>query len=173
MPKIFPINISDKLKKYYFFVILAAVLVLIIYFLFLRFYQPPTTQKPSLGSPPIGQLILEPGETGEIQGQEASEVLSVPNLPSIISNTSGIIKETKEDRLIVQGSGSNFADQESRVLTVVFTNSTITFNQDRKNRYQGADGLELLKTGMKVYIEGAENIRGKTNFKAKNTGFGN
>jgi len=69
--------------------------------------------------------------------------------------------------LIVEGDGFNFADQKPRELTIIFTDSTITFEKNREIKYQGLTGLKHLKEGMKILISGDENIRGKTEFKVR------
>lgn len=96
------------------------------------------------------------GTTGEVSGTD---------LPATIFNTTGIIKEIKNDSLIAQGDGSNFADQQPRELTLIFTADTITFEPGQKVFYTGLEGLKYLKVGMNILIDGAENIRGKTEFK--------
>lgn len=103
------------------------------------------------------------GEVGETTETEEREVLP---LPQVIFNTSGTILEVKADRLVAQGSGSNFADQKPRELTIIFTDSTTIFKTNQKVRYQGLDGLKYLTPGMEISIEGAENIRGKNEFRA-------
>ena len=107
---------------------------------------------------------FKPGEVGEIPEEEAKEK-NISPLPPTIFNTSGIIQEIKEDRLIIKGDGSNFEDREPRELNLIFNDSTITSDSNRKITYQGLEGLKYLKPGMKVSIEGTENIRGKIEFK--------
>jgi len=109
---------------------------------------------------------LKPGEVGEITEEEAEEK-GISPLPELLFNTSGTIMEVKSDRLIVQGSGTNFADQRSRELILIFTSSTITFQPGLKIKYQGLEGLKYLKLGMQILIEGNENIRGKAEFEAR------
>jgi len=108
----------------------------------------------------------KPGEIGEIPEEKIKEE-EIPSLPQIIFNTTGVISQIKSDRLIVQGSGSNFVDQKQRELIIIFTDSTITFEKGQKIEYQGLDGLLHLQEGMEILIEGEENIRGKTEFKAR------
>jgi len=106
--------------------------------------------------------ILEPGTIGEIgKTPEGSPAIE---LPPVIFNTTGIITEVKKDRLMVQGDGLNFTDGISRELTLIFTDSTITFEPGQKVRYQGLDGLKHFKKGEKISISSPENIRGKTQF---------
>jgi len=109
---------------------------------------------------PIPQVI-KPEDFGAGTVGEVSDT----DLPAAIFNTTGIIKEIKEDRLVAQGDGSNFADQQPRELTLIFTADTITFEPGQKVFYQGLEGLKYLKPGMNILIDGAENIRGKTEFK--------
>lgn len=99
---------------------------------------------------------FEPGKIGETKEKK---------LPLFIFNTTGQVKEVKEDRVIVLGSGSNFADQKPRILNLLFTENSLLFKEGKK--YQGVEGLKHLEAGMKILIEGAENIRGKTQFKVK------
>lgn len=114
---------------------------------------------------PQGEIAepLKAGEVGEISEEEMKEKGILP-LTLVIFNTSGVISEVKSDRLIVQGSGSNFADQQPRELTVIFTTSTTTFGPTQGIKYQGEEGLKYLKIGEKISIAAPENIRGKTQF---------
>ncbi|PIS39722.1 MAG: hypothetical protein COT33_00360 [Candidatus Nealsonbacteria bacterium CG08_land_8_20_14_0_20_38_20] len=117
----------------------------------------------SLPSPGIsGSEEFGAGKIGEVETPE--ETLTV-QLPQMISNTEGAILEIKEDRLIVQGSGSNFTDQKPRELTLLFTLETITFEPGQKIKYQGLEGLKHFKKGDKISISSPENIRGKTQIK--------
>lgn len=113
---------------------------------------------------------MKPGVIGEIKNNnEADDATENKNelLPSVISSTSGIITDIKNDRLIVSGDGYNFSDNKPRELNVLFSDSTIVFmSKDQKIKYQGMGGLQNLKAGDSILIEGAENIRGKTEFTA-------
>ena len=109
---------------------------------------------------------LKPGEIGEISEAGIGKEEIQPIHP-VIFNTSGTILEIKPDRLTVQGSGSNFADQKPRNLTLIFSDSTLTMKLGTKIKYQGLEGLKYLKSGMEILIEGNENIRGKTEFEAR------
>ena len=126
----------------------------------------PTPAKIEEESIPFAEEALQPGEIGEIPEEKIKEE-EIPSLPQIIFNTTGVISQIKSDRLIVQGSGSNFVDQKQRELIIIFTDSTITFEKGQKIEYQGLDGLLHLQEGMEILIEGEENIRGKTEFKAR------
>ena len=112
---------------------------------------------------------VESGNIGEIDVGDLSEngQASAPavSLPDNISSTSGMVLGTEENILIVQGIGTNFADGQSRELRCVFTEETITLDINRKE-YQGKAGLAVLKKDMRVFIDGAENLRGKIEFKA-------
>jgi hypothetical protein len=113
---------------------------------------------------------LKPGEVGEIKvkGETGQETpLITPTLPLSIFSTTGVILEVKNDRVIVKGDGFNFADQKPRELTIIFTNSTLVFSKGQKMQYEGLAGLKYLKSGMEILIGSDENIRGKTEFKAK------
>ena len=117
---------------------------------------------------PLGEQVSEQfrsGNIGEIPEEEI-EAKEIPPLPPVIFNTTGIISEVEPNKLLVQGSGSNFSDQKPRELTLTFIDSTTTFDPEQKIQYKGLEGLKHLKEGMKISIEGAENIRGKTEFKA-------
>lgn len=116
---------------------------------------------------PLTEEVAEPfkaGEVGEVSEEEMKEK-GISSLSPVVFNTSGVISEVKSDRLIVQGSGSNFSDQQPRELTLIFTDSTIINDPAKKSFYKGLKGLEKLKPGAKISIEGIENIRGKTEFK--------
>jgi len=113
--------------------------------------------------PPQVSELLKPGEIGEISEKEIEEKGIQPIHP-VVFNTSGVILEIKSNRLIVQGSGSNFADQKPRELTLIFTDSTLTMKLGSQIKYQGLEGLKYLKPGMTILIEGNENIRGKIEF---------
>jgi len=110
--------------------------------------------------------ITEPfqsGEIGEITEEEVEEK-GISPLPLVIFNTTGVISGLKNDRLIVQGDGSNFSDKKLRELTLIFNDSTIVFEPGQKIKYQGLEGLKYLKTGESISISSPENIRGKTQF---------
>jgi len=94
-------------------------------------------------------------------------VPTIASLPPVIFNTTGTITEVKADRIIVAGSGSNFVDQLPRDLNVIFTRETTTFSLGQTLQVQGFGGLKKLVPGMKISIQGDENIRGKTEFKAR------
>ena len=121
---------------------------------------PTKTEQPSSAAG-----LFKSGDIGEISKEEA-EQKEILSLPLVIFNTFGVISEIKTDRLIVQGSGSNFADKQPRSLTIIFTNSTETLTPGQKVKYQGLDGLKHLKPGMEIGIQGSENIRGKIEFRA-------
>ncbi len=125
--------------------------------------------------PPVsGGKFIEPGELpenfkageiGKISDEEAKEK-GILSMPQIIVNTRGTISAVQADRLIVEGDGSSFVDQQPRTIVIVFTDSTTTNDPAKKTFYTGLEGLKYLKTGMRISIEGAENIKGKTEFKA-------
>jgi hypothetical protein len=107
--------------------------------------------------------IATPFKKGEI-GEPKEGEKPQTELPLVISNTSGTVKEIKKDRLIVLGDGSNFSDQKQRDLTLIFTDSTVTFEPGQKVRYEGFEGLKHLEIGDQISISSPENIRGKTEF---------
>ncbi len=76
----------------------------------------------------------------------------------------GVILEIKDNSLIIQGVGTNFADGQPRKLIGSFLEKTIVFSKN-KVKYIGSEGLAILDIGMEILIGGAENIRGKTEFK--------
>ena len=124
---------------------------------------PKTTQKIEEKSITRVEEIpeeLKPGEVGEPKKREKPLI----ELPLVISNTSGTVKEIKKDRLIILGDGSNFSDKKARELTLIFTDSTITFEPGQKIKYLGFEGLKYLKVGDFITISSSENIRGKTEF---------
>jgi len=129
---------------------------------------PKTTPPPKIEEKLTKEIpeALKPGEVGEISEKEAEEKrILLP--PPTIFNTSGTISEVQSDRLIVQGSGSNFADQKPRQLTLILSDLTLTMKLGTEIKYQGLEGLKYLKSEMNVLIEGNENIRGKTEFEAR------
>lgn len=105
--------------------------------------------------------VLKSGTVGETNVDEPQN----NPLPPAIFNTAGIITEIKNDRIVIAGNGSNFKDEAPRELNVVFTDNTTVFvSRDQKVKYNGIEGLQNLKVGYEISIEGAENIRGKTEF---------
>jgi len=120
---------------------------------------PPVVEKPALKIEEISES-LKPGEIGEPKEGEKPQI----ELPPVISGTGGTIKEIKKDRLIILGDGSNFSDQKQRDLTLILTDSTITFEPGQKSKYQGFEGLKHLKVDDLIAVSSIENIRGKTEF---------
>jgi type II secretory pathway component PulC len=109
---------------------------------------------------PADELFI-PGVVGE-------EVpVPVNELGAILFDTIGVIQEIQQDRIIVMGDGTNFADQKPRQLSLLFTLETNVFLADRKH-YVGLAGLEQLQPGIQILIRGAENIRGKIEFRVLN-----
>jgi hypothetical protein len=116
--------------------------------------------------PKQAEEIAEPlksGEIGEIAEEETEEKEILP-LPQVIFNTTGIIKEVREDYLLVDGDGSNFLDKKPRVLTVKVTEDTVISEKGQKIWYKGFEGLKYLKVGEEITFQATENIRGKTEF---------
>jgi len=120
--------------------------------------QPKITESPKQIEEIAGPF--ERGEVGEPKGEEKAQI----ELPPVISNTSGTVKEIEKDRLMILGDGSNFSDQKPRELTLILTDSTITFEPGQKVKYEGFDGLKHLKISDQISISSSENIRGKTEF---------
>jgi len=109
---------------------------------------------------------LKSGSVGEIADPKENPDANT-NLPSVVFNTSGTIMEIKENGITVNGNGSNFYDGKARKLTVTFASDTTVSLLGQKEKYQGTDGLKLLKAGSKILVSGKENIRGKEEFEAK------
>lgn len=111
--------------------------------------------------PPLSEEIpeaLKPGEVGEVKEGEKPQI----ELPPVIFNASGTIKEILKDRLIILGDGLNFSDKKPRELTVIFTEETLAF--DGQKTYKGLTGLQYLKISDSISLQAPENIRGKTQF---------
>ncbi len=118
---------------------------------------------------------MKAGEVGELQEDEtlaevnpeaAVSPVRPPDspMPPVVFNTSGTIISIEEDGLLVEGSGSNFEDQKSRILNIKFARQTITTEKGQVDRYQGLEGLNCLSPGRGIRIESSQNIRGKTEF---------
>lgn len=155
-------------KKYYLYVfIIIAVLVAATLFLMAkRIYEEPTV----VVLAPMVNFSgdkLSPGIIGELEGANTSTENSfVANFPEAIFNTSGKITDITDQTLVVEGSGSNFEDQQPRRLVVVFNSSTVVLRLGDNEKLYGFDGLNHLERGMNVLIQGQENIRGKIKFVA-------
>ena len=169
------LNTFSKREKIIVLILIAVIGFSIITFSYLlnlakKEVPPPISgEGPEIISPQ--QLELEAGEVGEIlvkdekTGEEGPLISSI--FPPIIFNTTGIIEEIKEDRLIVKGSGTNFADGLPRTLIVIFISETFTINKGKNLQWKGFSGLKQLKPEMEILIDGLENIRGKTEFKTR------
>lgn len=122
--------------------------------------QSPTSSVQS------AEEILKPGAIGE---NIKSDNDINAELPQVIANVSGTIKEIKNDRIVLKGDGVNFKDGILRDLTAVFTAQTITITAVNPQviTYEGPAGLKYLKIGDNILVEGAENLRGKTEFRVK------
>ena len=114
-----------------------------------------------VGAGQVGEVLIEDEATGE----EAP--LIEPEMPLIIPSTTGTILEIGNDSIIIMGSGSNFADRISRKLNCLFAEKTYTFFKGQTKYYQGLEGLNYLKQGMEIAVNGNGNIRGKTEFEVK------
>jgi len=123
--------------------------------------KPLIQREGVLASGDVGEVMIKDQRTGE------EKALVTGTMPPVIFNTTGIILEVNKGSLKIQGSGSNFADKTSRTLTVIFTDSTLTFEKNPVNNYEGGAGFLHISPGMKILIEGEENIRGKTEIQAK------
>lgn len=139
------------------FTIIFAVILVIAFIVLFPYIKKEFFETPA--APRTLEERLKPGTIGEEE--------TLAPIPSIVSNTTGIISKIESNRLIIQGSGSNFADQKPRTLTLIFTDSTITKKLGTKVEYQGLQGLKQLKAGMTISIMGAENLRAKTEFEAE------
>ena len=138
---------------------LAIIIFWINFWIGLKKVPPPKITE----NPKQVEEIATPFKKGEI-GEPKEGEKPQTELPLVISNTSGTVKEIKKDRLIVLGDGSNFSDGKQRDLTLIFTDSTVTFEPGQKIKYQGFEGLKHLKVGDQISISSSENIRGKTEF---------
>jgi len=157
-------------KLYLFLIILGAVIVigLGVYFIFFAPGNPfsgkisstglSTTEieKEEAGS--VGEVLVKDEETGE----EVS--LKTATMPPALFNFTGTVKEVFANGLIVVSDGHSFADDQSRDLTVLFQDETVTTSADRQDRYPGLVGLDHLVAGQRVLVESDENIRGKLKF---------
>ena len=162
------IQSSSETQQNIITVILVLINIAIVVF-WINFWLGLKKMTPKIEEKPKTEEIAEPykpGEVGEIPEEKIKEE-EIPSLPQIIFNTTGVISQIKSDRVIVQGSGSNFVDRKQRELTIIFTDSTITFEKGQKMEYQGLDGLSHLQEGMEILIEGEENIRGKIEFQVR------
>lgn len=116
---------------------------------------------------------LDQGEIGETEETLKGEKVIIPGpsgapeiiLPAVILNSSGQIKEIKENGLIIAGDGPTFADLKPRDLTLLYTATTQTVSPDRTKIWKGLEGLKHLKVGQQIIFESPENIRGKIEFK--------
>ena len=162
-------------------VVLVVIIVLAVYFTWPSKEEQPLEEEltPEVSGPeasepgPIGEMEIEEGKTmEEALGEVNPEALENPvrppgtSIPPVVFNTKGTITSVQEDGIMLEGNGSNFEDQKSRVLTVKFTDKTITFEKGNIAQYQGKEGLKHLSPGDKILIESSQNIRGKTEFTA-------
>ncbi len=119
----------------------------------------PTPQE--LGAGDIGEVTVKDNETGQ------EKPLVSLSVPPVIFNTIATVRKVSSDRLFAQGDGSNFADKIPRNITVIFTDSTLTFEKNQSIYYEGKEGLKHLEPGIRIMISSGENIRGKDRFIAK------
>ncbi len=161
-------------NKRIFILIACAVLALVFLFIALGKQDNPVDQNGLTEQPEKINTALEPGVIGEVeeqddQGQTGEQKQPEPSqpelfdLPSLIPSTPGVVVRVDGDDLIVLGSGNNFADHQSRELTCIFDDNTLTTSQNG-TKYRGMSGLTILEQGMEVLVSGAENLRGKTEF---------
>ena len=147
--------------------ILAVLLVYLGYFLGSREKEVSQSEKPEVlalqeyKAGDVGEIMAKDEETGE----ESPLVSST--MPPVIFSTTGTVLEIKSDRVIIRGDGTNFADRVPRTLTVIFAADTLTFNKNQTFRWTGLAGLKQFQSGERVLIEGAGNIRGKTEFNVR------
>ena len=123
----------------------------------------------SLVDEPESELIQQPVEVGEIEGETTKdgEIIAKVDLPVNIFSTTGLILDIGQDFLIIQGDGGNFADTKSRQLKSLVEKGIILFDKN-KVKHEGLDALDLLKIGDQVLVSSQDNIRGKTEFIIKN-----
>jgi len=109
---------------------------------------------------------LERGDIGEVtEGGVSLPTESI--IPSSIFSTTGKIIEVNEEELVVDGSGTNFADGTARRLTCAFLETTLTLTRNPVKYYKGKDGIDKLQKGAEVLLMSGQNIRGKTEFNLK------
>ena len=163
-------NLSTNLKR---ILIIALVIILIgiglaVYFVWIA--GPEAEQLPiekivpkiptpeEAGAGIVGEIKIVDEETGQ------EEPLITATFPPQVFSTGGTISEIKQSLLTIAGSGSNFADQTPRTLTVTISDDTLIFEANLRFQATGEDGLKYLKQGDKIVIGGQGNIRGKTEF---------
>ena len=169
-------NTLDFIKKNNLYisvglVVLVVILCFIIYFLSFKYKEisaamyemarpfMPTPQDMDAGV--VGEVFVKDEDTGE------DIPLVAGTMPPLMFNIVGTILEVKTGSILVEGNGANFADKKPRTLILIFTNATKTFEKNQTKAYLGKTGLSYLEPGMKILIEGFENIRGKTEFNVK------
>ncbi len=152
----------DKNKK----IILIPVILVILALIFLGYYLGRRGKESSPNQPKETEAAfsreLEPGNVGEESQAPAS-------FPSVILDISGTVSKIESDRVILKGTGANFADGKPRELAVVMTSSSVVVMPSEEYKtisYLGKKGLEYLKVGMEAAVHSEENLRGKTEFKA-------
>jgi len=176
------INWSSKRSIFIILVLILIIDISIVSFVFLKKRQPP--EEPAPETPDLEEpKSSDPGTTGEMElkeGQTEEDILGEVNpgaienpvrppqtlTPPVIFNTKGTIISIGGDSIMIEGNGSNFQDQISRVLTIKFTDNTVTFEKGSVAQYQGKEGLKYLSSGSQVLVESSENIRGKIEFTA-------
>jgi len=155
-------NIINLVKKNYtLFIIFLLVIALIIVVCFCCIDSLPgiKSEGPPEGEPKASQTKAQEYGAGDVGESEGSL------LPPAIFDTYAIIIEIKSSYLTAWGDGSNFADKQARTLNLIFTEKTKTFEPGQKVYYLGIEGLKYLNPGTRILVSGAENIRGKTEFK--------
>ena len=112
---------------------------------------------------------LESGDVGEIMvdNGNGSIPLIEPTIPYSIFSTTGKIVELNGEELVVDGSGTNFADGSARRLTGAFLETTLTLTKSPVKYYKGKNGIDMLNEGSTVLLMSGENIRGKIEFNLK------
>ena len=167
------------MPKFSFILIIIVVLIIIAVGLAVYFTWPSEEeidQQPSAKLPTAPSKVLTPqelgaGEIGEVTVKDEKTGQEKPlvnlSVPPVIFNTMATVVKVSTDRLFTQGDGNNFADKTPRNITVIFTNSTLTFEKNQSIYYEGKEGLKHLSPGMRIMISSGENIRGKDRFLAK------
>lgn len=115
--------------------------------------------------------FLKAGNVGEVKDEPESNLPQQEKneLPQVVWSLYGTIKEVKNDRLIMKSEGGNFEDAVMRDLNAIYSAETLTITSTDPVvvQYQGLEGLKHLKIEDQVLVEGAENLRGKIEFKTK------
>lgn len=176
---------KPKSPSFYVAAVLVVILIVVIGGIFYFIEQQPNQPAPAgpvkEPTPSFGGLAderheanppeehLEKGDVGEVAVNEGegSEPLVSPTMPFSIFSTTGRIVKLNGEKIIIAGSGTNFADGAGREIAAVFLETTLTLTKSPVKYYKGKEGLAKLQKGFTVLVMSRENIRGKTEFSLK------